>query len=624
MAVGRIAARPLLGVSFAVAAGFLPLHAAGDQPERAGHDDRGYYTALDVGDPTPREAEARPQLANHGAGGAESWLAAADGSSGEENSAAGAGILTSQAAPPSGPKWRPHIDLEGKLGTDRDLGEADVFLPLWQNGTSMLFGNVKARLDDNASREGNFGLGVRHLLEAGWNLGTYGYFDRRKTEHDNYFNQVTVGAEALSLNWDFRVNTYLPQGRRSKNVDSLNTAEVSGTTVLFRGGEERSLTGFDGEIGWRVPMFAADAGRQFRVYGGAYRFYTDDVNPVQGPRARAELTFDEVPYLWEGSRLTLGAEGQHDGPRGGQAFAVARLRVPLQIFADGQSRLTPLERRMTDPVVRDVDVVSQAGTTFTAPETVTATAGGSTITVLSSATTTGAALPGAITAAGANSTVILSGSFSTTTNVVTPASGQTVMGAGSLTVRSPSGRTATLTTSGATIAGTVSAGNAATVEITNNNSTLTGLTVTNTLAAGTVIAVHVGAVSGTTISNNAITATRTAAGANPVGAINLPAASNNTTISGNTLTATASGGAGSETQGIRALGSPTNVTASGNTFNASGSALATNDNTIKVDAGAASFVTAASTGNVVVNGNHNCLIANTTGSVSFTNGTTCP
>ena len=195
----------------------------------------------------------------------------------------------------SAPKWAAHIDLEGKAGTRRNLGEADFFAPLLQNADTLLFADIRTRLDDDDSREGNFGLGIRHMLPTGWNLGAYGYFDRRRTHYDNYYNQATLGAEALGEDFDVRANIYRPFGPDRHDVDSLNTAELSGTSVIFRGGEERALAGFDGEVGWRVPLFESNAGQQLRVYGGGYRFYADGVDPVQGPRGRLDRTYDEVP-----------------------------------------------------------------------------------------------------------------------------------------------------------------------------------------------------------------------------------------------------------------------------------------------------------------------------------------
>ena len=216
-------------------------------------------------------------------------------------------VTGDSAVAQSAPKWLPFVDFEAKPGTKRSFGEADIFQPLWQNGDTLLFANVRGRFDDHDSREGNAGLGLRHMLASGWNLGVYGYYDRRRTDYDNYFNQATFGGELLGRDWDFRGNVYLPFGERVKNVDSLNTAEISGASVVFHGGEERALRGFDGEIGWRVPIFDVESDKVLRLYAGGYRFDDDVVKAVAGPRLRAEFTMLKVPGLWDGARLTLGA-----------------------------------------------------------------------------------------------------------------------------------------------------------------------------------------------------------------------------------------------------------------------------------------------------------------------------
>ncbi len=521
----------------------------------------------------------------------------------------GAAAQTTPSSPSQPPKWGAHLDLEGKIGNQRNLGEGDLFVPLLQDGKSMLFANIKARMDDSTSTEGNFGAGVRHMFDAGFNLGAYGFFDRRKATYGSYFNQVTLGAEVLSTDWDLRANYYIPEGRRSHQVDSLNTASLEGTTVVFRGGEERSLTGFDGEIGYRVPVYRAEENTQWRLFAGAYRFYADQVAPVQGPRLRTELTFDEIPWLWEGSRLTWGGEFQDD-VRGKTGFVTARLRIPLQVFGEGRkvASLTPLERRMTDPVIRDIDVVSRSGA-FGAPETATQTASGGTLSVLSTATTTGANLPTAITNAGANSTVILSGAFTTTAGaggIVTLAAGQTVMGNGSVTVRSPSGRTAVLTTStGASITANVSGANYSIVMA--NNSTLQGMTISNTDGSGNnAQGVEVSGVSNVRIIDNVINAT--ASGGSTAHGIDVTGGSTNVTISGNRITtsnttsvglgiqvngagssATISGNtitmsatSASSMTGVTILTNATNTTVSGNTINISSSGTGTTTTGISV------------------------------------------
>lgn len=504
------------------------------------------------------------------------------------------------------PKWGAHVDLEGKLGTDRHLGEVDLFLPVAQNHRSLLFGDIRTRLDDAGGREGNFGVGVRTMLDSGWNLGGYGYFDRRRSEYHNYFNQVTLGGEALSRDWDLRANAYVPIGRTSRREDSLNTAEISGTSVIFKGGEERALGGFDAEIGWRVPVFDADGAVNLRAYAGGYRFADDDVPTIAGPRGRLEMVFDEVPHLWGGSRLSLGAEWQRDDPRGSQGFLTARLRIPLQAEV-AVARLTPMERRMTDPIVRDIDIVSQAGT-FGPGETTSQLASGGGFSVLDSASTSGAGLAAAVTAAGNNSTVLLNGSFNVGATTVSLATGQTLTN--TLTVRSASGRTATLSTSAA-----VNGTNASRTLLVNTGGTVSGLTVTNAFSGGSGGQGILVADNSTnvTIANTVVTVTQS--GAN--GAVALSMGANTTgTVRGNSLTVTGSGGATTMSAFAANSGSPV-LTVAGNSLSSSGG---TTNNIVL--SGANTTFNAGSTGNI--RGSGNCSGTALSGSVAFTNGTSCP
>lgn len=266
-------------------------------------------------------------------------------------------------------KWGAHLDFEGRWGNSRALGDAGLFAPLWQNQTSLLFTDIRGRFDSQDGREGNFGLGYRQMLSSGWNLGVYGYYDLRRTELGNIFNQVTLGAEMLSANWDLRANVYAPFGSRSKDTGLMGGGNpfadfANGTIQIVTPGlyrrVERALTGFDGEIGWRAPVFDVDALTQVRLYGGGFYFDGGGVTrDIAGPRGRIEFSIDDVAGV-SGGRLTLGAEVQHDDARGTQGFAIARLRMPLHA-EKGAPRLSAQERRMTERVVRDVDIVSNTG-----------------------------------------------------------------------------------------------------------------------------------------------------------------------------------------------------------------------------------------------------------------------
>ena len=353
---------------------------------------------------------------------------------------------------PSTDKWQPRIDFEGKLGNERSLGEADLLIPLWQNNDSLLFANLRGRMDNDDSYEGNIGVGLRHMLDNGWNLGGYGYFDRRKSPYDNFFNQVTLGVEALSMDWDLRANAYIPVGETSHFEESLDTVDFSGTAITYRAGEERSMSGYDAEIGWRIPVFSPEDDKQLRIYAGGYRFTDSRAETIQGPRARLEMKFNALPFLSRGSRLSLGLEYQHDDPRGSQRFAMLRLSIPLGGTKARSSRaLTTMEQRMTDPVVRDVDVVSQGGS-YGSPEVIRETADGKRI-VLFDDSVNGNNVSTAIANAGENTTVILNGDYNGVNTLTTVQQGQDILGAANLKVKTPSGRTVSITTPSASLSG---------------------------------------------------------------------------------------------------------------------------------------------------------------------------
>ena len=531
-------------------------------------------------------------------------------------------ISTAALAEEPGPKWGAFLDIEGKVGTKRKLGEVTLFAPLWQDEATMLFGDLRFKIDDQNSHEGNFGLGLRRMMADGWIAGLYGFFDRRHSPNDNMFNQLTFGAEVLGTNFDFRANTYWPVGSTVQAVgqptQGASTAAVSGgtlqvTTPAMLQRFEYALRGFDAEAGVRVPILPAEGPYQLRFYAGGFRCDepTGVASVVAGPRLRLEFTVYDVPGLWNGTRFTVGAEWQTDDVRGSQFFAGLRLRVPLQAEPNRATR-TLQERRMTDPIVRDVDIVANTQTVQLAPSITEQafTATGGTITGISSATTTGAALPGAVAAAGSNSFVVLQGTFGTGSTSVVMQGGQTLMGGGSVTLSTASGRIVTATLPGATISGT-GTGGIGVVQVTDST-TLSGLTIVAASSSGSGVR-GVGmndTATNATITNNTITVTQTGANA----AVGLSfGADNSATVSGNTITVTVPTGQTATALGSSGAGS---FTIAGNTLSASGGttnrAVRTSGNTFTNSTG---NVRAAG---VCSNGGGN------TGSIGFTDGTTCP
>lgn len=263
---------------------------------------------------------------------------------------------------PSSDKWQGYFEIMGKPGTARSIGQADMFVPLAQDANDMLFFNLRGQIDDLDSSEYNIGLGHRHMFDK-FILGGYGYYDHRKTEYDSYVEQVTLGVEALSENFDLRGNGYIAETGTEKLISTEFLAKADNPVALIRG--KKSLSGMDFEVGYKLPVSRflkikdMDLFADTRIYMGGYHFIGDDIfESVTGPRVRLETRIHDLPILGNGSRLMMGVESQYDDPRGSQTFGLVSLRIPFGVASKKiRTPLKGLDRRMMEPVVRDVDIV---------------------------------------------------------------------------------------------------------------------------------------------------------------------------------------------------------------------------------------------------------------------------
>lgn len=447
-------------------------------------------------------------------------------------------------------KWAPWLDVGGKFGHTRHIGEADLFLPVAQDGERLLFLDLRGIMDNLEQREGNFGLGYRQMLENGWNLGAYGFFDRRQSSTAHHYSQVTVGAEALGPDMDLRVNGYIPIGQTTNEVEGSARADIVGGTIQIQSGYEHAYYGTDAEMGWRVPLFEAESDKELRLYGGGYWFDADKSDAVAGPRLRLEFRLYDPLEEMPGTRLTTSIEVQRDDARGTQEFFGLKLRFPLQQESPTR-RMTPQERRMTDPVVRDVDIVTQNATVVEA-----AKFDGQ---ALSSVATinNGTTAQSAINAAGTNTLIVVQGTTSVTSQL-TLLTGQTLSSGGStiMLTGASSGRAVSFTLPGR--AGALTGAIAGTSVLSlSQGSTLRGLTVENTSTAANSHAVSAANISGATVTGSRLIA----ANGNGV----YMSGGGDHTLSSNTISA-----AGNSADAVYMF--QTSGTLSGNTISASGNA----------------------------------------------------
>lgn len=334
-------------------------------------------------------------------------------------------------------------------------GELALWVPLLQDPRSIFFVDLRGKLFDEDQREGNAALGYRFMSESGWNPGIWIGLDRRYTAPGNALDQVSFGVEALSADWDIRVNGYVPLDDRvfiSRTIggDTAPDVDIIGDSIYFvRPGlittdlYELAFWGVDAEIGYRVPLerfgdeiapsidAAGSRTHDLRIFlGGFYFDHEDFSGEVAGPRARAEWRIENIIEDCEGSRLTFETAWQHDEVRDHQFEGGVRLRIPLGAPAS-RHRLSAQTRRMTEGIKRDTDIIAQAKPEISvgaAPEPVEDAATGTDfdrVIIVEN----GDDLAASVTAAGSNALVVAMGGAVYSGPVIMQ-DGQTLLGGG--------------------------------------------------------------------------------------------------------------------------------------------------------------------------------------------------
>jgi hypothetical protein len=246
-------------------------------------------------------------------------------------------------------KWQPWLAHEGQFGSYHQ-GQLDIFVPLVQDPRTMIFLDAVGLFNSDDEQQGSIGLGYRTILNHDWIVGINGYFDVFDSQYGNTFYQGGVGLEALTEDFDVRLNGHFPED---------GPGPVPGAQVFIDGNDfgiisyhERAMQGVEGEVGWKIPLFP-HPNRDIRLFAGGFYYWANNVDTIAGPKGRIELRLYDIDFLTVGSRVTLGAEMSHDDVRGFQGFGSIEMRIPLAAITGGGQKLTGLDRRMTDRVVRD-------------------------------------------------------------------------------------------------------------------------------------------------------------------------------------------------------------------------------------------------------------------------------
>jgi hypothetical protein len=265
--------------------------------------------------------------------------------------------------------WTVYFRPAVRFGTDdRTLYIMDFLVPLYQGEKDILFFNPKFTPNDADGWETNLGIGYRHLLlKDKLMLGANVFYDTRRTPWGTYWDQVGVGAEAMTeINkyaaFTGRFNYYIPL------TDPIVGGGGFGDGYIFKslgiysvsgGAIEEAPEGFDAEVGYRIP-FISDYVETW-VYVGGYHYKGKYVDDIDGWSARLEVIptdFVRVGYEYREDRTN---RGEHHGEVALEIpFSVGNLfagKNPFEGFGRRLSGSRELKERLVEPVRRDVDIV---------------------------------------------------------------------------------------------------------------------------------------------------------------------------------------------------------------------------------------------------------------------------
>jgi hypothetical protein len=259
--------------------------------------------------------------------------------------------------------YQPTIDVAQYAlhqGDSRSANLIEGFIPLGRwTFEKILFVDARFYNPNGTPIEWNIDLGFRHVFNQGNQLfGIYAGYDRYRSETRRYYSQVNAGLELWFNRFFIGGNGYLPVGTKAYDNDAVNLAYLVPTNtsyrynIAFAQGKERAMPGGDAEMGYAITP-------NLTLYGGGYYFDHADAKSIAGPKFRATYTF----YRSQSHRLLklfdrIRLEGliSHDSVRGTSWMAGLRFRFGL---SKHPNPTTGVARHMTDPIRRDLNVVSE-------------------------------------------------------------------------------------------------------------------------------------------------------------------------------------------------------------------------------------------------------------------------
>lgn len=246
----------------------------------------------------------------------------------------------------------------------RVVNEIGLLKPLRSTEDGLLLLDTKFKHDNKQNTEANFALAYRRLF-GGFIGSIYTYYDRKSTTNHLSVNQITLGAEILTENYDFRFNAYLPENKIKKLGPDNVTLATEGTKVFAlkkKNNEEHALPGYDVEIG--MPLFGIfpDLHKKLdtKLLIAKYRFHKNNVDTNDGVRLRLEQKLFRNLFDDSYSSLTLSTGLAKTQSKKTDLFVGLNFRMALFKTKNKKGyESSKLKIRMMNPIIRDIDIVTK-------------------------------------------------------------------------------------------------------------------------------------------------------------------------------------------------------------------------------------------------------------------------
>lgn len=241
------------------------------------------------------------------------------------------------------------------LYSSKSIATFDLLLPITGQAEQFLFIDPQGLFHSSEEYSGSFGAGYRSLTKAGI-LSGYIFADYNQAQGENFWF-LSPGIQRLGEAVDFAANLYIPISSQRIDtgvqfVDELGSDEF----VSFQGHQQvdqlantfvSTGTGFDAELGYRLPFFA----NNIRIYGGGYYFQPKDNEHIAGAESRLNIPMNKY--------INLTASEAYDNV----AHNTAKIGLTLTLGGRENTRHNDLSQRIVDPLSRNLIAITGSSTT---------------------------------------------------------------------------------------------------------------------------------------------------------------------------------------------------------------------------------------------------------------------